>query len=109
MSAIANASSVAPPAGRISCGQCEAVCCRMVVVLMPEDRVPDWLIEDDQRGFQTLAKNEEGWCAAIDPLSFRCTIYEDRPSICRKFAMGSAYCREARTAWYAPAVAPADA
>lgn len=84
---------------RVSCDRCEAVCCRLTVVLMPEDRVPRWLVHEDRRGFQTLAKGEEGWCAALDPLDFRCTIYEDRPTICRKFAMGSPSCRHERSAW----------
>lgn len=83
----------------VSCDRCEAVCCRLTVVLMPEDRVPRWLVHEDERGFQTLAKGDEGWCAALDPLDFRCTIYEQRPAICRKFAMGSPSCRFERAGW----------
>jgi Fe-S-cluster containining protein len=83
----------------VSCDRCEAVCCRLTVVLMPEDRVPRWLVEHDERGFETLAKGEDGWCAAVDPVSFRCGIYEDRPVICRKFAMGSPSCRDERSKW----------
>ena len=33
---------------------------------------------------------------AVDPLHMRCSIYEQRPAICRKFAMGSEYCRDER-------------
>jgi Fe-S-cluster containining protein len=84
----------------IQCSACEAICCRLTVVLMPEDRVPEWLIDRDPRGMETLAKGEDGWCAAVDPNTSRCTIYEDRPSICRKYAMGSPSCQDERLKWY---------
>lgn len=90
----------------VQCDTCEAVCCRLTVVLMPEDRVPRWLVHEDARGFQTLAKSEDGWCAAVDPLDFRCTIYADRPAICRKFAMGSPSCRHERVEWAAHRAVP---
>ena len=79
---------------------CEAVCCRLTVVLMPDDHVPEWLVEHDDHGMETLAKGEDGWCAALDPLTMRCTIYADRPGICRKYAMGSPSCRDERRKWY---------
>lgn len=84
----------------VQCTTCEAVCCRLTVVLMPEDHVPTWLIERDESGMETLAKGEDGWCAAVDPNTFGCTIYEDRPTICRKFAMGSPSCRDERHKWF---------
>ena len=86
----------------VSCSDCEAVCCRLTVVIMPEDRVPTWLVDHDSHGLPTLAKGEDGWCAAVDPLTSRCTIYEDRPAICRKFAMGSPSCRDERSTWFGP-------
>jgi Fe-S-cluster containining protein len=39
---------------------------------------------------------DDGWCAALDRDSMRCTIYEVRPLICREFEMGSAECRDER-------------
>jgi Fe-S-cluster containining protein len=84
----------------IRCSTCEAVCCRLTVVLMPDDHVPAWLIDRDLHGMETLAKGEDGWCAAVDPNTSRCTIYEDRPSICRKYAMGSPSCRDERQKWF---------
>jgi len=83
----------------ISCDNCDAVCCRLTVVLMPEDRVPNKFIVEDERGMQMLAKGEDGWCQALDLNTMRCTIYEMRPAICRKFAMGGPYCRSERDAW----------
>jgi Fe-S-cluster containining protein len=35
----------------------------------------------------------------MDPVRMCCTIYAQRPDICRKFAMGSEYCREEREAY----------
>lgn len=84
----------------VQCTACEAVCCRLTVVLMPEDHVPDWLVAHDDHGLATLAKGEDGWCAAVDPNTSRCTIYEQRPAICRKYAMGSPGCRDERRKWY---------
>ena len=88
----------------VQCDSCEAVCCRLTVVLMPEDRVPAWLIDHDEHGLEILARGEDGWCAAVDPHTFRCTIYEDRPGICRKYAMGSPSCRDERRKWFGASI-----
>lgn len=85
----------------VRCDTCEAVCCRLTVVLMPEDRVPGWLVQEDARGLRTLVKDADGWCAAMDRADFRCGIYSERPAICRKFAMGSPSCRHERAQWAA--------
>jgi len=88
----------------VQCTTCEAVCCRLTVVLMPEDHMPEWLIHRDERGMETLAKGEDGWCVAVDPNTSRCSIYEDRPTICRKYAMGSPSCRDERLKWFGAAI-----
>lgn len=80
----------------VSCSSCDAVCCRLTVVVMPEDAVPRHLVERSDRGVDTMARGEDGWCAALDPVNMCCGIYQQRPSVCRKFAMGSAYCRDER-------------
>lgn len=79
-----------------SCHHCDAVCCRLTVVLMPEDRVPGHLTATTPEGLQVMARNEEGWCVAIDNLHMRCSIYEQRPGTCRRFAMNGPYCRSTR-------------
>lgn len=82
------------------CGRCDAVCCRLTVVLMPEDdQVPRHFVTRNAQGVEVMAHNEEGWCAAIDPLHMRCSIYADRPSICRRFAMGGPYCLDVRATY----------
>ncbi|WP_430390682.1 YkgJ family cysteine cluster protein [Dyella sp. 20L07] len=93
----------------VSCSQCEAVCCRLTVLLMPDDHVPEWLIERNAHGMETLAKGDDGWCAAVDPNTLRCTIYEQRPTICRKFTMGSPGCRDERDRWYSRKPIPTPA
>lgn len=80
----------------VSCARCDAVCCRLTVVLMPEDDVPRHLVERNEHGVEVMAHGEDGWCVAIDPLRMCCSIYDQRPGICRKFAMGSEYCRDER-------------
>jgi len=74
-----------------SCGACDAVCCRLTVVVMPDDPVPRHLV-DRQQGLDVMARDEDGWCVAVDRNRMCCSIYELRPAICRKFAMGSPYC-----------------
>lgn len=80
----------------VSCSACDAVCCRLTVVVMPDDEVPRHLVERDGRGLDVMAHGEDGWCIALDHSRMCCSIYEQRPAICRKFAMGSAYCRDER-------------
>lgn len=88
----------------VQCASCEAVCCRLTVVLLPEDRIPGWLTTCDDHGLETMAKGEDGWCVALDRNTHRCTIYADRPSICRKYAMGGPSCRDERKRWFGAAI-----
>ena len=89
----------------ISCDNCDAVCCRLTVVLMPEDRVPNRFVIENDHGTRILAKGEDGWCQALDLNTMRCKIYDMRPSTCRKFAMGGPYCRSERYDWRGIALA----
>jgi len=34
----------------VQCSACEAVCCRLPVLLMPEDRIPARYVDHDARG-----------------------------------------------------------
>lgn len=78
------------------CSQCDAVCCRLTVVVQPEDGVPRHLTERTAAGLLVMARDAEGWCVAIDAGRLCCSIYESRPDVCRRFVMGGAYCREVR-------------
>lgn len=80
----------------VACSSCDAVCCRLTVLVMPDDDVPRHLVERNEHGLEVMARGEDGWCVAMDEKRMCCSIYEQRPGICRKFAMGSAYCRDER-------------
>ena len=67
-----------------------------MVVLLPGDTVPAHLTAVTADGIEVMARDEEGWCVAQHASHHGCTIYESRPLLCRKFAMGGPYCREVR-------------
>lgn len=79
-----------------SCAACDAVCCRLTVVLQAEDRIPRHLTDITDAGLHVMARDEEGWCVAVDAGRMCCSIYDSRPRICRDFSMGGPYCREVR-------------
>jgi Fe-S-cluster containining protein len=70
-----------------------ARCCHLVVELQAgDDRVPEeWVVEYE--GVRFMDQRGDGACVALDPVSRRCTLYEDRPAVCRQFDRGSALCR----------------
>ena len=78
------------------CVRCDAVCCRLTVVLQPEDRIPQRLTAHTDAGLHVMARDEEGWCVAVDAARMCCSIYETRPQVCRRFVMSGPYCREIR-------------
>lgn len=90
----------------VRCAACEAVCCRLPVLLLPGDAVPIWATDVDEHGLQHMAQRDDGWCTALDRDSMRCTIYAQRPQVCRDFAMGGTGCLIERAEWYGEA-APA--
>lgn len=65
-------------------------------MLISETGVPERFIETDSWGGQTMARLEDGWCAALDRNTMLCSIYEKRPFICRQFEMGGYECLEER-------------
>jgi Fe-S-cluster containining protein len=81
----------------VSCSDCAAVCCRLTVTVSPGDVLPRDLVERNEQGVEILVRSADGWCAALDRERMCCGIYEQRPAICRKFAMGGAYCRDERS------------
>lgn len=83
----------------VACERCAAVCCRLTVLLMPGDRIDPRLVDIDERGLHRMAKDEDGWCVALDRNTMGCSIYQQRPSICRDFAMGGPHCRDERASW----------
>jgi uncharacterized protein len=75
------------------CAGCGA-CCRLVVELKPgRDQIPPELtVQRD--GARFMDQHGDGTCVALDRLTRLCTIYDQRPETCRKFARGSERCRQ---------------
>lgn len=78
------------------CSRCDALCCRLTVVVFDDDRVPGHLTVRDAHGTTTMARDPDGWCVALDGAKMNCGIYATRPAICRKFAMAGPYCLDIR-------------
>jgi Fe-S-cluster containining protein len=76
----------------VTCANCQACCCRLEVMLITDTGVPEEYISVDEGGAQTLRRLEGGWCSALDRETMMCTIYDNRPWICREFEMGSYEC-----------------
>jgi Fe-S-cluster containining protein len=82
----------------ITCANCQACCCRLEVMLITDTGVPEQFIDIDAWGGQVMARVDDGWCAALDRETLLCTIYENRPFICREFEMGEYECIDERSA-----------
>ena len=82
----------------VSCETCQACCCRLEVMLITDTGVPQQFIETDDWGSEVMTRRDDGWCAALDRVSMRCTIYENRPLICREFELGKYECLSERKA-----------
>ena len=59
--------------------------------------VPESYVDLDQWGGMSMARLDDGWCAALDRHTMACTIYDKRPLICREFKMGGYECLSERT------------
>lgn len=80
----------------VSCSNCEACCCRLEVMIITDTGVPEKHISVDEWGAETMLRLDDGWCSAVDRETLMCTIYENRPWICREFEMGSYECLDER-------------
>ncbi|MBZ0070602.1 MAG: YkgJ family cysteine cluster protein [Gammaproteobacteria bacterium] len=81
----------------VTCSNCQASCCRLEVMIITDTGVPDVHISVDEWGAETMLRLDDGWCSALDRETFMCTIYENRPWICREYEMGSYECSNERT------------
>ncbi len=86
------------PDAEVTCANCEACCCRLEVLLITETGVPEACIETNEWGGRRMARLDDGWCPALDRNTMLCTIYEQRPWVCREFVMGAYECLSERTA-----------
>jgi Fe-S-cluster containining protein len=88
--------SAPPVQEKADCGRCDAVCCRLLVLVDPEDGIAEHLTTVTEHGLRVMARDEDGWCVAVDAARMRCSIYEARPDTCRRFHMGGPYCEAIR-------------
>ncbi|MEO7936592.1 MAG: YkgJ family cysteine cluster protein [Dokdonella sp.] len=85
----------------VSCSNCDAVCCRLTVVVEATDQIAEHLVVRGDNGVVTMAQGSDGWCIALDRVNRSCSIYTERPSVCRRFVMGAGYCRLERAKYAA--------
>lgn len=79
----------------LQCDKCDGACCRMVTIkvgAMSEDQARWAAMRGEVKG--------EHWvlpvrCVALNNFTGKCTIYEDRPDVCREFEMGGTLCKAA--------------
>lgn len=76
----------------ILCSNCQACCCSLEVMIITDTGVPYKYIRTDEYGGETMTQLEDGKCAALDRDTMLCSIYENRPWVCREFEMGSYEC-----------------
>jgi Fe-S-cluster containining protein len=76
----------------VTCSNCLAACCSLEVLIITDTGVPEHHIAVDQYGGETMLRLQDGRCSALDRDTQMCTIYENRPWICREFEMGSYEC-----------------
>lgn len=86
------------PDAEVTCASCEACCCRLEVLLITDTGVPGHFIAIDEWGGRTMARLDDGWCAALDRNTLLCVIYENRPVVCRELEMGGYECIAGRNA-----------
>lgn len=84
---------------RVACSDCPAICCQPKVILIAGDDPPQHFIDVDEDGLEIMGKGDDGWCAALDREHMRCSIYSQRPFVCREFQMGGGDCLDERAAW----------
>lgn len=76
----------------VNCKSCTAVCCRLQVLLIGDPNVPEAMTEWSDWGGQVMRRLDDGWCIALDRKTMLCTIYEQRPQVCRDYEMGGSEC-----------------
>lgn len=76
----------------VTCASCAACCCRLEVMLMGDDDVPPQSTVEDRWGGWVMRRLDDGWCAALDRATMKCSIYERRPGVCFDYPMGGSDC-----------------
>jgi hypothetical protein len=72
---------------------CEARCCRLGVCLSAQD-LDEGVLQWNYGKPYELRKAPDGWCTHSDPQTRGCTVYGQRPTICRSYD-----CRTDKRIW----------
>lgn len=73
---------------------CKTACCSFYKVILTEDEVRENTLLWDLGAPYSLPRSPEGYCAYLDTQALRCTVWEDRPHVCRGYS-----CREDKQIW----------
>lgn len=73
---------VKPPAECKGCGAC---CYRLLVPVEEGSGVPEHLTEIGESNGLEMKQREDGSCIALDCDTLLCTVYDQRPAVCREF------------------------
>jgi Fe-S-cluster containining protein len=78
----------------VSCSTCKALCCRLEVRLIDDadEKIPVELTEQVDSLYYVMKRERDGWCVALDRETMLCSIYEQRPFICRDYELGDYDC-----------------
>lgn len=76
----------------VTCANCQACCCQLEVRIVTDTGVPFHYIAYDKWGSEVMKRAADGWCQALDRNTLMCSIYENRPLVCREFEMASDEC-----------------
>jgi len=80
------------PELEVTCNTCHACCCRLEVMLITNTGAPARHIKTNRWGGEVMNRLDDGWSSALNRDNLMCTIYENRPWICREFEMSSYEC-----------------
>jgi len=84
---------LSPPI-KTTCNSCDAACCRLQVLLIDDNSVPESLTEQSDWGGEVMRQGDDGWCIALDRNTRLCTIYGQRPQLCRNYEEGGIECQD---------------
>lgn len=84
------------PVAEITCDTCRASCCSLEVRIISDTGVPDRHVYVDEYGGESMLQLSDGKCSALDRDTLMCSIYENRPWVCREFEVGSYECKNER-------------
>ena len=75
-----------------ACSDCRANFCSLEVMIISDTAVLRQHIYAGEYRSESMLRLGGGRCSALDRDTFMCSIYENRPWLCREFEMGSYEC-----------------